>query len=111
MNGSEDGGGGDEHGHAEHRRAAVDHLSLGGEDVAEAGALVRLHGGLLESVREVALGRAGGHEGRAGDAGDGEEDEERVLGDELEDVAVEGVLDGEDEADLLLNRKGWRGEG
>ena len=47
----------------------------------------------------------------AGDAGDGEEDEERVLGDELEDVAVEGVLDGEDEADLLLNRKGWRGEG
>ena len=111
MNGSEDGGGGDEHGHAEHRRAAVDHLSLGGEDVAEAGALVRLHGGLLESVREVALGRAGGHEGRAGDAGDGVEDEERVLGDELEDVAVEGVLDGEDEADLLLNRKGWRGEG
>ena len=106
---SEDGGGGDEHGHAEHRRAAVDHLSLGGEDVAEAGALVRLHGGLLERVGEVALGRAGGHEGRAGDAGDGEEDEERVLGDELEDVAVEGVLDGEDEADLLLNREGVEG--
>ena len=34
---------------------------------------------------------------------------ERVLGDELEDVAVEGVLDGEDEADLLLNRKGSAG--
>ena len=49
---------------------------------------------------------AGGNQGGARDTRDGEEDEERVLGDELEDVAVEGVLDGEDETDLLLNRRG-----
>ena len=48
---------------------------------------------------------AGGNQGGARDTRDGEEDEERVLGDELEDVAVEGVLDGEDETDLLLNRR------
>ena len=101
----EDGGGGDEDGHAEHRRAAVDHLSLGGEDIAEAGTLVRLHGGILDAVGEVALRVAGGDQGGARDTRDGEEDEERVLGDELEDVAVEGVLDGEDETDLLLNRR------
>ena len=48
---------------------------------------------------------AGGNQGGARDTRDGEEDEERVLGDELENVAVEGVLDGEDETDLLLNRR------